>query len=134
MKKMVFTIAEVGEFYNKNFVNMEVDWEKAEAQLLRGKYPLRAFPTLMFFNPDTEQVVAVAEGALDGSNMIAFANYGLNQLQKNKKPNVPPPAAEPEPQPTPAPVAAPSVPAQQNAAPQEKGIMDKLTDWFKDIF
>jgi thiol:disulfide interchange protein len=127
MKKTIFTMPEVGTFYNKNFVNLAIDWEKAEARPLHNKYPLRAFPTLLFFNPATEQVVAVAEGALDGSNMIAFGNYGLSMLNKDNQPT-PPTESSPAPL---APVApAPTVPAKKT--PQKKeGIIDRILNWFK---
>jgi thiol:disulfide interchange protein len=132
MKRIIFTNAEVGDFYNKNFVNMALDWEKSEAAPLHGKYPLRAFPTLMFINPANEEVVAVAEGALDGSNMIAFGNYGLSMLSKNNK--TAQPSAASAPAPVPKSSAAPSVPAKKEPIKEDKKLMDRVSDFFKDLF
>ncbi|GHT67854.1 hypothetical protein FACS189452_06380 [Bacteroidia bacterium] len=123
MKKTVFTNTEVGKFYNQNFINFAIDWEKEEARPLHGKYPLRAFPTLLFFNPTTEQVVAVAEGALDVTNLIAFGNYGLNMLRDDNK------KIEDSKKST-----APSKPSTKPVPPKEKGVFEKVSSFFKSLF
>lgn len=57
MAKNTFTDEEVGEFFNKNFVNMKLDMEKStEGPRLSRKFGLRAYPTLYFVN-GSESVV-----------------------------------------------------------------------------
>jgi thioredoxin-related protein len=145
MKKNVFTIAAVGKFYNQNFVNFAVDWEKAEALPLRERFALRAFPTMFFFNPATKNVVAVAEGAMDGENMISFGQYGLNMLNDDNEKHspklssspAPAPATAPAPAPTVAPKATPSPQPQAAPAPapkKKRSFFGRIADFFGDLF
>ena len=52
LAKNVFPKAEVGEFFNANFVNVKMDMEKGEGLTFRKKYPVSAFPTLYFIAPN----------------------------------------------------------------------------------
>ena len=45
MSANVFPNDKVGEFYNKNFINVKVDMESGD-QDFRRKYPATAYPTL----------------------------------------------------------------------------------------
>lgn len=57
MAEEVFPLAEVGEYYNKHFVNVKIDAEKGEGLALRKKYEVASFPTFVFIDPQTEKVV-----------------------------------------------------------------------------
>ncbi len=48
LKSKTFTDATVGEFYNSNFINFEVDAEKGEGVNLAEKYNIIGYPTLLF--------------------------------------------------------------------------------------
>ena len=48
MAANTFTDSAVGEFFNKNFVNMKVDMEKGEGRELARRYRVAAYPTLLF--------------------------------------------------------------------------------------
>lgn len=52
MQKNVFTRADVGEVFNKNFINVKVDMESGEGPMLAKKYPLEGYPTLFFIDSD----------------------------------------------------------------------------------
>ena len=52
MTKEIFTKKEIGDFFNKNFINLKIDAEKGEGPALAKKYKPKGFPTMIFFNPD----------------------------------------------------------------------------------
>lgn len=51
LQKNVFTRADVGELFNKNFINVKVDMERGEGPQLARLFPLEAYPTLFFIEP-----------------------------------------------------------------------------------
>lgn len=71
MSKSVFTDPAVGEYFNKNFVNMKIDMEKGEGPGLARRYQVQAYPTMFIIN-SKGQVVAKQVGALDAQRLIAF--------------------------------------------------------------
>lgn len=81
MAKNVFTDASVGEFYNKNFVNMKIDMEKPEGIAFQKKYPVAAFPTLYYIDGDGE----VAHVVRGGQKLQAFIDLGKAAIKKNDK-------------------------------------------------
>ncbi len=52
MTRETFTQAEVGAYYNKNFINVKMDMEKGEGIGLAQKYSVMVYPTLLFISPD----------------------------------------------------------------------------------
>lgn len=61
MARKTFRNSDVAKFYNKNFINIAMDMEKGEGPTLARRYPLNAYPTLMFINAKGE-LVAKAVG------------------------------------------------------------------------
>lgn len=57
MTANTFPDPEVGKFFNDNFINVKLDMEKGEGLTFAQKYGVRAYPTLMFINPENQQVV-----------------------------------------------------------------------------
>lgn len=57
MAQTVFSQSEVGEFYNKNFVNAKIDAENGEGRELAKKYQVRAYPSYIFVDPASEEAV-----------------------------------------------------------------------------
>ena len=80
LAKKVFTQQEVGDFFNKNFVNVKMDMESEAGKLLKAKYNVRAFPTLLWLDTDgniqhekvgagdAEALLATAKTAVDPEN------------------------------------------------------------------
>jgi len=62
MAKNEFTKTEVGDFFNKNFINLKLDMEIADGMSFGAKYPVSAFPTLFFLTPDGEIVKKITGG------------------------------------------------------------------------
>lgn len=57
MADEVFSQPEVGHFYNTHFVNVKVDAEKGEGVRLKEKYKVVSYPTFLFIDPHTEEVI-----------------------------------------------------------------------------
>ena len=56
MDRKIFTDARVGEYYNANFINAQIDMEKGEGPDLSTRYGVRAYPTFLFVNGEGELV------------------------------------------------------------------------------
>ncbi len=83
MDKDVFTQSEIGDFFNKNFINVKFDMEKGEGLNLAQQYAVMAYPTFLFidgngkvmhrvvgyFEPDA--LLEVGHIALDPANRLA---------------------------------------------------------------
>ncbi|GAB7087864.1 thioredoxin family protein [Marinifilum fragile] len=46
----IFTLEEVGSFYNDHFINLKMDMESDEGKNLLKKYQVKAFPTLLWLD------------------------------------------------------------------------------------
>lgn len=71
LQKNVFTRKEVGEYFNKRFINVKMDMEKGEGPLLSQRYPLEAYPTLLFIDGNG-RVVKKVIGYQDPEKLIAI--------------------------------------------------------------
>lgn len=95
LAKNVFTQKEVGEFFNKNFVNVKMDMESEAGKPLMGRYQVSAFPTLLWLDGDGN-IQHKTMGAGDAKSLIGTATLaldtennwsGLNKQYKNGKRN-----------------------------------------------
>lgn len=59
LQKNVFTKKEIGDFFNKEFINVKIDMEKGEGPDLALQYPLEGYPTLLFIDGDGKVVKKV---------------------------------------------------------------------------
>lgn len=57
MAEEVFPLLEVGNFYNSRFVNVKIDAEKGEGKTLREKYKVVSYPTFLFIDARSGEVV-----------------------------------------------------------------------------
>lgn len=87
MSKNTFTNANVGKFYNSNFINLKIDQEKGEGLDFAKKYEVRYYPTLVFVNGDG-QMVHKGVGYLEAEEFLMLGasatneDYQLLSLQK----------------------------------------------------
>jgi thiol-disulfide isomerase/thioredoxin len=72
MAKDVFTQEKVGKVYNEKFINVKMDMEAEENVAFVGKYPVSAYPTLMFIN-DKGEVVLKKVGGQKAEGLLALA-------------------------------------------------------------
>jgi thiol-disulfide isomerase/thioredoxin len=56
MTSQVFTQEEVGNFYNKNFINAKIDMEVGEGETIAQRYQVAAYPTYLFIDGDGKLV------------------------------------------------------------------------------
>lgn len=89
MAANIFPQQQVGEFFNKNFVNLKLQMDQtdiddeyvkswyAEAIRFQKEYSVVAFPTFLIFNPDGELVHRIIGGS-EADGFIAKAKDGLN--------------------------------------------------------
>lgn len=70
----IFTKDAVADFYNQNFVNVDMDMEKdVDGVMLSKIYKPTAFPTLLFIDPHTELVVHRVTGGGDVEYILSIA-------------------------------------------------------------
>lgn len=76
MAANVFPDPKAGDFFNANFINLKWDMERGKGLEFRKKYPVSAFPTLYFIDPQGEVVIS-ARGARDVPGLIALGEQAL---------------------------------------------------------
>lgn len=77
LKNNTFPNAEVGEYYNSNFISVLVDGEKGEGKELARKFNISGYPTMIFLNSDGE-IIARTSGYRDPAELI---NLGKEVLK-----------------------------------------------------
>jgi thiol:disulfide interchange protein len=78
LKANTFTDSKVGEYYNSTFINVEVDGEKGEGATLARQYGVRAYPTLLFINPNGD----IVQGTAGYHNPKQFLELGQSITKK----------------------------------------------------
>ena len=78
LAKNVFTQKEVGDFFNKNFVNVKMDMESEAGKPLMSRYQVSAFPTLLWLDGDGN-IQHKTMGAGDANSLIATATLALDK-------------------------------------------------------
>jgi thioredoxin-related protein len=84
MSKTVFTKEDVGEFYNRNFINMKIDMEKPEGRAFQQKYPVAAFPTLYYIDGDGKTVYNT-KGARSAEQFLELGRTVLGKTDKSEE-------------------------------------------------
>jgi thiol-disulfide isomerase/thioredoxin len=84
MAAQVFTDSKAGDFYNPNFVNLKIDMEKPENAEFAGKFPVSAYPTLMFIDAEGK-LSSKQVGALNVDQLLEFGRKALGGSDKSKE-------------------------------------------------
>lgn len=84
MSKQVFPKAEVGDFFNSNFVNIKIDMERGQGLKFGETYPVSAYPTFFFINGKGE-VIHEFKGGRDAKGLIAEAKKALDKFDNSAK-------------------------------------------------
>ncbi|UKJ07672.1 thioredoxin family protein [Solitalea lacus] len=79
MASTVFTKPEIGDKYNKGFINVKIDAEKGEGIDLAKKYEVKAYPTYLFINPADESLIGQSKSSMSSS---AFGDVADKMLAK----------------------------------------------------
>lgn len=78
MDRDVFTDKEVAHFFNENFISVKMDMEKGEGNQLKIDWDIKAFPTLLYFNPKGELVHTVV-GAYEADEFLEYSKMGIDE-------------------------------------------------------
>ncbi len=73
----IFPLKAVGELYNANFINVSFDMETPEGLLIRKKYNIRAYPTLLFLN-STGEVQHISIGAGEEADLLRLGKEAID--------------------------------------------------------
>jgi len=71
LKAKTFSIKEVGDYYNKTFVNIALDGVKGEGLELVKKYNVTGYPTLLYINSKGE-IVKGTSGFYNSSDFLTM--------------------------------------------------------------
>lgn len=77
LAKDIFPQKEVGDVFNKQFINLKVDMEKGEGVELAKKYGVQAFPTLLFMDAEGNVVHKIV-GGTDAPGLIKNAEIAAD--------------------------------------------------------
>jgi len=80
MDKEVFSDKAIGDFFNKNFINIKVDGEKDNGPDLSAILGVRAFPTFIFLD-DIGRIVEKREGSLWHEDLMNMAQNALSHKE-----------------------------------------------------
>jgi len=78
MALKVFPLPQVGEVYNKNFVCLKIDAEKGEGRELAKKYGIHSYPSYIFVDPKTQELIHRSGGNKPAADFIADVQGALN--------------------------------------------------------
>ena len=78
LKQYTFTDSSVGEFFNKNFVNVSVDGEKGAGPQLAQQYAIEGYPTLIVAD-ETGKPVLITAGYIPTDVLMQFAKEALKR-------------------------------------------------------
>lgn len=80
MDQNVFNQPEVGEFMNREFINIKIDAEKGWGKTFVKEYQVQAYPTYLFFNANGEMVMTT----MGSKSEDRFLTESRNALRKVK--------------------------------------------------
>ena len=79
----IFTQDSVGEYFNKHFINVKYDMEQdPDGKILKKRYDVCVYPTLLFINPETEEIEHRLAGAGEADWLLNGARTASN-TQRN---------------------------------------------------
>ena len=97
MSAQVFTLDSVADFFNTNFVNLQLDMEKGEGPQAQKEFHVEAYPTYLLLNHDRKVVYRFVGGmpadtflakikkGMDPSNKVAVLNERYESGERSKE-------------------------------------------------
>jgi thiol-disulfide isomerase/thioredoxin len=83
MAATVFVHEKIGQFFNANFINVKIDMERGEGPAFGRKYPVSAYPTLFFIDPDGE-LVHKQVGGQSIETLLKLGEVALSKVDFSK--------------------------------------------------
>lgn len=81
LKRVTFSDKAVGEYFNKNFINIALDGEKGDGRMLAQRFNLRGFPSLYVVDEKGDQISFVS-GFQDAATLLIIGERALEKLKK----------------------------------------------------
>lgn len=78
LKKKTFPDSTVGNFFNKNFINVAIDMEKGDGPSLSDIFGVSAYPTLIITDENGMRLT-YTQGYISPKELIEFGEFGLKQ-------------------------------------------------------
>lgn len=83
MAEEIFPLMEVGNFYNRHFVNVKIDAEKGEGKILREKYKVASYPTFLFIDPGSGEIVHRSSSRQDAATFLFTGQSAVTQVERS---------------------------------------------------
>ncbi len=77
MANRIFTLKEVGDYFNQEFLNYKLDMEKGEGRDLAKKFNVKVYPTMLILNPSGEIIHKFCGGCPPGE-LLRKVKLGLD--------------------------------------------------------
>ena len=84
LKQYTFSDKGIGDFFNKNFINVSIDGEKGVGPQLAQQYSIEGYPTLVVAD-STGKPVLITAGYLPTDVLMQFANEALKRNNQQPK-------------------------------------------------
>jgi len=84
LKQYTFSDTSVGNFFNRNFVNVSVDGEKGVGPQLAQQFSIEGYPSLIITDAEGKPVLVTA-GYMPAQELLRFAGEALKRSQTNSK-------------------------------------------------
>jgi thiol:disulfide interchange protein len=84
LKQYTFTDSSVGDFFNKNFINISIDGEKGIGPQLARQFSIEGYPTLIVADA-TGKPVLYTMGYISADYLLQFANEAVKKMQQQTK-------------------------------------------------
>ena len=78
LKRKTFVDKEVGNYFNANFINVEIDAEQGEGKTLAQKYEVSSYPTLLVVDKN-EKVLMYSSGYIEPEDLIQLGKTAINK-------------------------------------------------------
>lgn len=80
MTNTVFPQKVVGDYMNKEFVNIKIDMEKGEGPALAKHLKVRAYPTFVMFDGDGKEIGRMVGGIANGADFVTAVKASVGEM------------------------------------------------------
>lgn len=81
MDKMTFSQTEVGDYFNRNFINVKVDGETAFGKIFAKQNYIQAYPSFLVFDQN-EKLISSEQGFLDTDVLLAYGESTVKSITR----------------------------------------------------
>lgn len=85
LSRDIFPNDTVGLFFNPRFVSLKIDMEKGEGKTIAENYTVKAFPTLLFIDPHSREIVNRIVGVYSGIQWLIEGARQATDPSRNLK-------------------------------------------------